>query len=48
MVIKMPLPSYTYSNWVANLSEEERTAMTNWFDQLREEIKPDTLSKSKN
>jgi len=36
---EMPLPSYTYAHWDANLSEDQKTAMADWFEQLREEIK---------
>ena len=36
---EMPLPSYTYAHWDANLSEDQKMAMADWFEQLREEIK---------
>lgn len=43
---EMPLPSYTYAHWDADLSEDQKTAMASWFDQLREEMKADTLSEN--
>jgi len=43
---EMPLPSYTYAHWDANLSKDQREAMAGWFEQLREEMKVDTLSEN--
>lgn len=45
---EMPLPSYTYAHWDAKLSEDQKTAVSDWFEQLRAEMKPDTLSESDN
>jgi hypothetical protein len=39
---EMPLPSYTYAHWDANLSEDQREALANWFEQIREEIASNT------
>jgi hypothetical protein len=45
---EMPLPSYTYAHWDANLNEEEQTAMAEWFEQLRVELKETAIPDSTN
>jgi hypothetical protein len=45
---EMPLPSYTYGHWDANLSETQKNELAMWFEKLRTEIKADTLSEAGN
>lgn len=32
---EMPLPSYTWIHWDAQLTDEEKTLLTDWFSSLR-------------
>lgn len=40
---EMPLPSYTYAHWDADLTDEERDILIAWFKELRPQIYPDSL-----
>lgn len=35
---EMPLPSYTYGHWDADLSKEQREELAEWFEQIRKEV----------
>ncbi|MEP1151810.1 MAG: heme-binding domain-containing protein [Balneola sp.] len=45
---EMPLPSYTYSHWDANLTDDQKNELAMWFEKLRTEMKADTLSEAEN
>lgn len=40
---EMPLPSYTYAHWDADLTDSERKVLIEWFEELRPIIYPDSL-----
>lgn len=40
---EMPLPSYTYAHWDADLTNEQREVLINWFSELRPIIYPDSI-----
>lgn len=40
---EMPLPSYTYAHWDADLTNDQREVLINWFNKLRPIIYPDSL-----
>lgn len=45
---EMPLPSYTYAHGDAKLSDDQKTLLMDWFNELRPIIYPDSLRNPSN
>lgn len=43
---EMPLPSYTWAHWDADLTDSEREMLIAWFRELRPIVYPDSLKNS--
>lgn len=39
---EMPLPSYTWAHWDANLTDQQREELNQWFASLREQLPAET------